>query len=334
VRALDRFGGAQPFDLAIAHHPAFAPVMRRAPSCRGAARLYAFRTPWEEEDDAGLPSRPLACFRRRLERGALRASNAALVLSRYSAAQLAATHGELELPVYHAPGGVDTDRFRPREPRWELRQRLGLPPSAFLILTVRPLLPRMGLENLITAMAGIAAAYPEARLVVGGEGPLEGALRRQVVQQRLGRAVTFAGFIPEEHLPEYYAAADLFVMPTRCREAFGLAAVEALASGTPVFATPVGALPELLTYLDPRALFTGASAGAIADGIIRFLPDLHHDEELRRRCRQFALEHYAWDAVVPALEDLLYEAVARRALPQPAAPAPVEGLAPRWPCFE
>jgi glycosyltransferase involved in cell wall biosynthesis len=156
-----------------------------------------------------------------------------------------------------------------------------------------------------------------------------------LVHQRLGRAVTLAGRIPEETLPGYYAAADLFVMPGARRPACGLAALEALACGTPVFAAPVGALPELVTHLDPRALFADTGAGAIADAVIRHLPDLHHDEALRRRCRQLALEHHDWEVLIPQLESCLRSSVARRrgSSIAPSSPAP-HGLIPRWPCFE
>lgn len=336
AREVERLGREKTFDAVIAHHPAFGAALRRSALCRGAARLYVFRLPWAQEEDDGAPSRILSLLRHHLEGAAIASCDGVIVPSRWSAAQLAACHGESARALL-LPGGVDTRRFRPRTERRELRRRLGLCETAFLLLTVRPLVPRMGLENLLTAFAGVRQAFPEAHLVIGGEGPLWGALRKQAVQQRLGNSVTFAGFIPEELLPDYYAMADLFVIPSRYGEAFGLAAVESLACGTPVFATPVGGLPELLAHLDPRALFAGTGAGDIADGIIRHLPDLHHDDVLRRRCRQFVLEHYDWEVLTPVLEDLLLDAVARRrhADGRPAVPPRrIEGLAPHWPCFE
>src|SRR5207249_11624167 len=63
---------------------------------------------------------------------------------------------------------------------------------------------------------------------------------------------SFLGFIPDETLPSYYHAADVFVLPTRELEGFGLVTVEALACGTPVLGTPVGATPEVLSGLEDR----------------------------------------------------------------------------------
>ena len=69
-------------------------------------------------------------------------------------------------------------------------------------------------------------------------------------QLGLDKHVTFLGFVPDADLPRYYQAADVFVLPTRELEGFGLVTAEALACGTPVLGTPVGATPELLEPLD------------------------------------------------------------------------------------
>jgi asparagine synthase (glutamine-hydrolysing) len=332
-RAMRRLETDRAFDVITVHHPLIGCAIRRG-APRGAPRLYTFLAPWADVSQevrgtsaasgcARLAARGAHLAKRELERTAIDACDEVLVPSQYSAETVRARHELPEARVRRVPGGVDTERFRPRADRRELRRRLGLSESAFLILTVRPLTPMAGLEQLITAMSGITAVFPEAHLVIGGcphpdaarHAPLpvwEAALRRQVAAQGLGGAITFAGCIPELLLPEYYAIADLFVMPSQSLEPLGLAAVESLSCGTPVFGTPVGALPEILGGLDPSALFAGTGAAQIADRIIRRLPDLHHDGALRRRCRQCALEQFSWDAIIPTLEAHLLDAVDRR----------------------
>jgi asparagine synthase (glutamine-hydrolysing) len=339
-RALRQLARERPIDVVLSDYPAVA-ALERAGAPKETVRLHLFHAaepdPEECHEKRGWLWRGGARRSKSVaaERTALLACDGVMATSRFAAARLAARHGALDRPVILMPAGVDANRFCPREERWELRRRLGLPESAFLLFTLRPLAPGMGLENLITAMAGIHAAYPEAHLVIGGAGPLESALRRQVVNQRLGRAVTLAGRLAEETLPEYYAAADLFVVPSPRPDALGLSALEALASGTPVFATPVGALPEHVIHLDARSLFTDSGAGAIADAVIRHLPDLHHDETLRRRCRQHALEHFDWEVLIPQLERNLRASIARRPGAEVAPASPLAtGLVPRWPCFE
>jgi asparagine synthase (glutamine-hydrolysing) len=333
ARAMRRLEADRSFDVITVHHPLMGYAIRRG-AARGTARLYSFLSPWPDVSRevrgasassgcARLVARGSQLAKRELERAAIDACDDVLVPSCSSAETLRAWHELPEVRVHRVPGGVDTERFRPRADRREVRRRLGLSESAFLILTVRPLTPVAGLEQLITAMSGITAVFPEAHLVLGGcphpdaerHAPLpvwEAALRRQVAAQGLGGAVTFAGWIPELVLPEYYAIADLFVVPSQSREPLGMAAVEALSCGTPVFGTPVGALPEILGALDPSALFAGTGAAQIADRIIRRLPDLHHDGALRRRCREYALEQYSWDVILPTLEALLVDAVDRR----------------------
>ena len=91
------------------------------------------------------------------------------------------------------------------------------------------------------------------------------------------------GRVSDEELQEWHRAADLFVLPTVAYEGFGLVTAEALASGTPVVGTPVGATPELLVPLDARLVSRGTDAPALAEamrtGLALATP------ELRERCR-------------------------------------------------
>ena len=100
-------------------------------------------------------------------------------------------------------------------------------------------------------------------MLIGGAGSHRAALERQVGELGLDKHVTFLGFVPDADLPRYYQAADVFVLPTRELEGFGLVTAEALACGTPVLGTPVGATPELLETLDPGLVFQDATAGAM-----------------------------------------------------------------------
>jgi glycosyltransferase involved in cell wall biosynthesis len=109
----------------------------------------------------------------------------------------------------------------------------------------------------------------------------------------------------EERLPDYYAAADCFVLPTRCLEGFGLVTVEALACGTPVLGTPIGGTQEILRKLDPAFLFDSAGSEALAQRLLQRLPELYQNSPARERCRAFAEKEYSWNALVPRLEKLM-----------------------------
>jgi glycosyltransferase involved in cell wall biosynthesis len=157
----------------------------------------------------------------------------------------------------------------------------------------------MGIDLLIRA----AAEVPGIQVVIGGEGPLRAEL--EALAASLGVNARFLGYVRDEDLPSLYRAADLFVLPTRALEGFGLVAIEAMACGTPALGTPVGALPEVLGPLG--LLFEAAEPGAIAAGIRRFLAE--PDPARGARCREHVVARYDWDRVIGKVEAVLAEVI-------------------------
>ncbi|MGH7540900.1 MAG: glycosyltransferase, partial [Gemmatimonadota bacterium] len=108
-------------------------------------------------------------------------------------------------------------------------------------------------------------------------------------------------------------------LPTVAYEGFGLATAEALASGTPVVGTRVGATPELLEPLDASLLARGtdpaALAEAIRDGLRLATPTF------RARCRDYAVRHLSWGSILPRWERVLAEAVVSATPERATAPA-------------
>ena len=104
----------------------------------------------------------------------------------------------------------------------------------------------MGIDNLIEAFHRSKILRQKGLLLIGGKGLLEDRLKSMVENYDLHGSIRFLGHIPEIDLPQKYQAADFFVLPTRNLEGFGLVILEAMASGTPVLGTPVGAIPEVI----------------------------------------------------------------------------------------
>ncbi|MFQ5946009.1 MAG: glycosyltransferase [Anaerolineae bacterium] len=240
----------------------------------------------------------------------LRRASRIHVLSEFSATQLQKLYRIPSERIVKIPGGVDTERFRPAEDRDRVRKALGLPTRTVLLFTLRNLEPRMGLDALIRAMATLRQYAPEARLLIGGTGSLRQALESLTASLGLRDQVSFLGFIPETELPLYYQAADAFVLPSRELEGFGLVTAEALACGTPVLGTRVGAIPEVLGGLGADLLFDRGDYEAIARGIRnhlkRALADPGGYEALRRRCRDYAVSRFSWDQVAKQMEQELF----------------------------
>lgn len=207
-----------------------------------------------------------------LERRALTRSTNVTAFSSFTRRLLAEGHGEnVAARVRVVPGWVDETRFVPAEDPSALRQALGLPRGRPILFTLRRLVPRMGLEHLIEACSRLRASGVAFVLAVGGEGPLRSSLEKQARATGLSDSVSFLGRIPDETLPQWYGAADAFVLPTAELECFGLIALEAMASGRPVLATPVGAIPEVVGRYEKGWLARSATVEALEDLIGRFL---------------------------------------------------------------
>ena len=205
------------------------------------------------------------------------------------------------------PLGVDPNRFSFRDDPRVARRALGLPQDRPLLLTVRRLVARMGLENLIDAMDLVIKNHPGSLLLIGGVGYLRDALEKRIRARNLSHCVQMIGFIPEDKLPNYYQAADLFIMPTAELEGFGLSTIEALSCGTPVIATPVGANVEVVGPLGEEFLSKDITPHALAERINWWL-SRGVSPEIRQRCRTYCVSRFAIDSVVMTLEQILDQA--------------------------
>jgi glycosyltransferase involved in cell wall biosynthesis len=208
----------------------------------------------------------------RVERRCLRRAHRVTALSEFTVNCLRELHGDgLADKVRVCPGWVDVDRFRVVNDRDMAKRQLGWPTDIPVLFTLRRLVPRMGLDRLLHAMAILKAKSIPPYLVIGGTGPMRGALEQLRDDLGLGSTVQFAGRVDDGILPVLYGACDAFVLPTAELECFGLIALEALACGRPVLATPVGALPEVVRHVEPNWLAKDTTAEAIANLIWTFI---------------------------------------------------------------
>src|SRR5207248_6833614 len=129
----------------------------------------------------------------------------------------------------------------------------------------------------------VVSRRADAQLLIAGAGSRRADLEALARSLGIAEHVRFLGFVPDADLPLYYQAADCFVLPTRELEGFGLVTVEALACGTPVLGTPVGATPELLDPLDPSLILRGLAPETMAEDIRRYLEAEQQDPEAHAR---------------------------------------------------
>ena len=142
------------------------------------------------------------------------------------------------------PTGVDVNRFRPNIDGSAVRSKWGFDGHE-VILHVGRIAPEKNLPTLVNAFARLKRRRPTAKLVFVGRGPYEAVLRNFVARQGLADDVVFAGFVPDPELPAYYAACDVFAIPSKF-ETQGLVVLEAMASGKPVAGANFRAIPEFV----------------------------------------------------------------------------------------
>lgn len=169
-------------------------------------------------------------------------------------------HGATPEKIQVIYNGVDHDVYRP-VPTAEARQRLSLSVGVPLIIYVGRLSPEKGVADLLQAFALVRKSAPQCRLLIVGDGPHAEPLRAQADTLGLGDSAVWIGMKPPSEIPLYISAADVLCLASH-REGVPNVILEANACGTPVVATRVGGVPEVVTEdtgllvspHDPRAL--------------------------------------------------------------------------------
>ena len=309
-----------PFSAVIAHQPfnCFALLMLRKIS--GLPLIYNFHSPSHLEyllsvgNKRNINNSFSSMIRRQVEWFCLHNANVIMTESQYMKQKVIDIHHIADDRILVNPGGVDLDRFCEAKSRKNLKRELGLPAGRIHVLTVRNLEPRMGLDHLVKAISLLKGEVTDVHLIIGGEGPERQYLEHMIHRYDLSDDVTMTGFIPVEQLPQYYQAADFFVLPTRDLEGFGLVTVESLACGTPVLGTPVGGTVEILSGFDNAFLFSDTSPEAIAKGIAWaincWLKDGPKYERLRASCRTYVEKKFSWQRHINQLNSIIDNLIA------------------------
>ncbi len=312
------------FDIVNFHQPFTALGILNSPSSAGmpcvytchslAFEEYISRNPKSESTLGSIKYQINVLARKLIEKKGLNGSQRIIVLSDFTRDKLKKSHNIGAAKVEIIPGGGDLEKFTPagRDEKALIRRSLGLPEDKTIFFTVRNLVARMGIDNLVTAFGESRDGLENAFLVIGGKGVLLEELQRLVEKYNIADRVLFTGFIAEEELPDYYRCSDIFVLPTKELEGFGLVTVEALASGLPVLGTPIGGTLEIIGKFDPRMLFADTSAFAIAEKLVEYyflIEEGNFLEDKSAAARRFAETNYSWDRNAELTEKLFLSVI-------------------------
>ena len=214
------------------------------------------------------------------------------------------------LTVEVMPNFVDTDRFAPRATRDTalLEQLFGggnehWGPLLFHVSTFRPV---KRVVDVIEVLERVRRKIP-ARLVLVGDGPERARVETRVCALGLEGAVRFLGACRD--FVSYLQQADAFLLPSET-ESFGVAALEALSAGVPVFGYNVGGLPELVTQ-DVGRLVEPFNVEALACAVLEILGDPARHAAQREAARRRVLEHYRAGPAVERYEVYLWDMLSR-----------------------
>jgi glycosyltransferase involved in cell wall biosynthesis len=268
-----------------------------------------FHGPWSGESEMEGQTRTVIWAKRRIERAVYRSARKLIVLSAAFRDILVQDFAIDPAKIVVIPGGIETAAFLPSGSREQARVHFGWPKDRPIILCVRRLVQRMGLEQLLQAMVTVRAQLPEALLLIAGKGPLSAKLTEQIAALGLSDHIRLLGLVADADLPLAYRAADLSIVPSQALEGFGLITLESLAAGTPVLVTPVGGLPEAVRGLEETLVLPGACADDLADGLIAALSgrlSLPGEEA----CQAYVQENFDWSVIVPRVLKVYEDALA------------------------
>jgi glycosyltransferase involved in cell wall biosynthesis len=266
-----------------------------------------FHGPWARESVAEGGRGVGAAAKRFVEQRVYATADRAIALSRAFAMILIEEYRLPEERVCVIPGAVEMPTS-PMLDRANARSQLGWPADRPIVLCVRRLARRMGLDTLIDAASIVRRSHPDSLVLIAGQGAIRNHLQARIDAAKLGKHVRLLGFVPEAQLPLAYAAADLSVVPSQVLEGFGLVTLESLVQGTPVLVTRVGGLPEVLSPLDESLVLCGRSAQAMAAGIDAALRSPSQLPN-RDRCRQYVVDNFAWPTIAGQVLEVYRAAV-------------------------
>jgi glycosyltransferase involved in cell wall biosynthesis len=230
--------------------------------------------------------------------------------------------------IVRVPGGVRSKVLAPEERKQErlrIRQKMGLKETDVLFLFAGAIRPEKGVDYLARAFARLSSENANACLAIAGgtklwieEGWLYGKALEATEQQVLnilasaiaGRRAFMLGIVPPGEIDAYYAASDIFVLPSMFQETFGLVLLEAFSAGLPVIAFKSGGIPELVDHRTNGIVVAQGDEEALYES----MQELMCDQDLRSRLGAAAERipaKFTWESTVDRLE-AVYQGILNR----------------------
>lgn len=214
----------------------------------------------------------------------------------------------VKTPIEFIPTGIDAEQFGKGD-GFRVRKELGIPPTASVLLYVGRIAKEKNIAFLLEALSPILAERPRTYLVLVGDGPEMEAMKVKAKNLPGGERVIFVGSRPRSEIPDFHAAADIFVFAS-VTEMQGLAVAEAMTAGLPVVVIGEGGIQHFVKdgevgFVVPHDKFGFANA-------VRTLLDKPHLRmAMAERAREFAMKTFSLTVCLDRLEAVYQKVLAK-----------------------
>lgn len=244
----------------------------------------------------------------------LQFADAVVPINEHMAEVILRTMPDVKEKVTIIPVAIDVDLFTPELDGSNLRMRYGMEQD-FVVLTIARLVKIKGVDYLVRAMSHVVKENDHARLIIIGDGPERENLVALTKKLNLTGKVFFERLVSETNLPPYYAACDVFVLPSVIdengrTEAFGKVLAEAQACGRPVIGTRVGGIPSTVENGRTGLLVEQRDPIALSNAIIRIMSNPDIGSKFGENGRKAVVERYSsrevmkqWVSLIDAIHE-------------------------------
>lgn len=210
------------------------------------------------------------------------------------------------------PYGVDPIKFHPGKRSNAFRDQIGLKPNELAIGSIGRMVHKKGFDLFIRAFARVVNDWPQARLVLGGSGPLLEPLKELARSLGIEASVIFTGNVAWDEVPVFLASLDLFVLPSKKDSAGNLdglpnVLLEAMACGVPVLASDIGGVRLAVDEQRSGRLFASGDEHGLANQMLELLQQADLRKTLAAQARRKVEEQLNWQYVAGKLLAMLQE---------------------------
>lgn len=238
-----------------------------------------------------------------IEENILQISSKIHVLSNFTKENILRLHNIKSEKINIIPSWCKEDLIRIKT-KEQARTLLNWDKNKKIIFTIRGMRERYGLDIAIKSIVPILKSRNDLIFVIAGDGPLREQLENIARESGVSDKIIFMGRVSDDQLKNCYEAADLFILPTKAMECFGLIVLEAYAYGLPIISTDAGALPELIKPIAPDMIVPAGQIEPLREKIEQYLNNCLNvptSEEIIQYCQN----NYSKEIITKKLIDLI-----------------------------